>query len=97
MSRLRGAVELVVAVVLVVLAVLAWQHGVRTSDFPTAAGPTPVEGTFYSGPWVLLAVAAAGLAVLLAVRVVAAAVAGVSARSRPSARPHSAELGHWGT
>ncbi|GAB2930877.1 hypothetical protein GCM10027047_29220 [Rhodococcus aerolatus] len=95
MSRVRAVLELAAAVVLGVVAVLAWLRGVRTSDFPTAAGPTPVAGTFYSGPWVLLALVAGGAAALLLLRVVAGAVAGVSARPRPSARPHSAELGHW--
>jgi hypothetical protein len=81
-ARALGAAAVVAAVVLGVVAVAAWRRGVRTSDFPTAAGPTPVAGTLYSGPWVVLAVAAAGLAGLLLARVAAGLVAGRRAARR---------------
>lgn len=74
--RARAAGYGAAAVLLGVLAVLAWRHGVRSAAFPTAAGPTPVVGTYYSGPWLTTAVVAVLVAGLLLVRAAVALRAG---------------------
>ena len=77
MSARRAVLAVVAAVTaaaLVVVAVLAWRRGTRSYAFPTAAGPEPVTGTVYSGPWLLLAVGAVTLAALLVVLVAGTAL-----------------------
>lgn len=75
----RSALAGVATIVLVVAAVLLFQHGVRPGDFPPyAAGTTRTVIERYSGPWI----GAAGLAALLAGLCLVSAAADLTRRVR---------------
>ena len=66
-DRVIGAVEAVVAVLLLVAAVASWRHGVVDTSF-AAQGEVPGhDSARYAGPWLVLAAAltaSAGVAVI---------------------------------
>ncbi|MCZ4522137.1 hypothetical protein O4220_26750 [Rhodococcus ruber] len=68
MRKSVGWVELVVALLAVIGAVVCWNMGVRTTEFPAVPDVSPAyQGTFYSGSWIALAALAVVVAGLLMV------------------------------
>ncbi|WP_280234160.1 hypothetical protein [Nocardia cyriacigeorgica] len=90
------AVDAVLAVLCVVVAVLSWRHGVQTTDFAPMGEVPGYTATRYSGPWLVLAaalIAVAGLAVIdLVTRLVRGLRAGDSDRNVFAAETDSATV-----
>lgn len=64
------AVEVVVAIVFLVVAVLCWNNGVQTTEFASVGDIPGFTATYYAGPWLVLAVGSVtitGLVVLDAI------------------------------
>jgi len=64
------AVEVVVAILFLVAAVLCWSNGVQTTEFASVGDIPGFTATYYAGPWLVLAVgsvAITGLVVLDAI------------------------------
>lgn len=68
MRKSVGWVELVLAVVAVICAVVCWKAGVRTTEFAAVPDVSPAyTGTYYSGSWIAVAALAVIVGGLVAI------------------------------